>query len=210
MARAISLALPGGVVLDAHAAVDPFPLLVLFPHERAGGIGDEQHRVDGLRRTDGAVEHVEAVTEAERLARPQVRGDLFPVDGRLRGIGQLDQENVPFFCRLRDAHHGKPVRLRLAAGRTLLRRPGPDDHGAAAVPGVRGLRFALDAVPDDGDCPALENRHVHVGIAVDLLGVFHSFTSQGDLSIDVLIIDVSGREQGPWHSSSADRRGPSR
>ena len=96
--------IPGGVVLHAHAAVDPLAPAVLVPDKGARSVGNEEHRVHVLGRPDGAVEDVEAVAEAEGLPRAQVRLDVLPVGRGLGRVCELDEEDVGLLHRIGDRH----------------------------------------------------------------------------------------------------------
>src|SRR5204863_9957325 len=75
-----------------------------------------------------------------------------------------------------DAHRIEFVGLCLLATLRLRRFPRADDDVETAVANVRRLRLALNAVADDGDGLALEDRSVNVGVAVNL---FHDFRRVG-------------------------------
>jgi hypothetical protein len=169
----------GGVVVDRDAAVDAFALLVLFAHEHARRIGHEQHRVDVLRRDDLAIEHAEAVAEAERLTRAEVRRDVFFIDRRLHRVGELDQQNVGLLRRFGDGEGFEPIGLRLLARfAPFVRAAAADDDAKTAVARVRRLRLALDAVADDGDRLVLQDRRIDVGVAVDFFAHLNPHSPQ--------------------------------
>ena len=157
----------GGVVIHRHAAVDALAGEIFLPHEVARRVGHEEHRVDVFRRLDRAVEHVEAVAEADRLAGRQIGGDLGLPDRRLGRIGQFDEQHVGELRGFADRAGLEAVGLGLLAAGRLAGGPCADDHVHAAVAGVGGLGLALNAVADHGHGLALQRGHVNVGVAVD-------------------------------------------
>ncbi len=118
------------------------------------------------RRVDGAEANVETVSEHQRVARAQVRGQFVPVQCGLRGVGGEDHHDVGLVRRGRWGQHAQTFGDGFGPGTAA--RGQAHHHVAAAVAQVEGMGVPLAAVTDDRDAATLQFGEVRVFVVVDL------------------------------------------
>jgi hypothetical protein len=106
----------------------------------------------------------EAVREEQRLARSQIRRDLFAINSRHCTVWKRKKNDV---SALRGS--GRVQNLEIAAPGTDARfatRIEPDNYANSAVPEIQGVCSTLCAEPDYCACFSLQPTEIGVFVAV--------------------------------------------
>ena len=113
---------------------------------------------------------IQTMREGNRGARPNVLGNLVPIDVGLELVRGQHHDEITPGRRLGDVHDLEAGRLCLGAARGI--RAKRDGHiGNTAVLEVGGMGMALTSIADDNDFLFLDQADIGITIVIDSHGL---------------------------------------